>query len=158
MMGGLDALRPDEGMVADRGPVREKLIVIVSVGSIESCRLGIFGLDIVRLIAPLPLPPSAPNPLGSPSPSPTPPPAVVGTEASGSNPSSAGLANRLKPRKDPLVEMNRGFLPLSRTFLRALALTQTIICRRASRSLTVRPGLRAVPVRGVNPIGRGMVD
>lgn len=157
MIGGLDGCTA-EVTVADKGPVREKslVIVMVSVGSMESCRLGIFGLDEALRIAPLP---PAPNPLGNPSPNPTGgPPAAVGTDASGSNPSSAGLAKRLSPLNDPLFEINLGFLPLSNTFFRALALTQTIICLSASRSLTVRPGLRAVPVRGVKPIGRGIVD
>jgi len=50
-------------------------------------------------------------------------------------------------------ETKRGFLPLSRTFFRALALTQLIICRSASRSETTRVGRTDVG----KPTVRGMV-
>lgn len=50
-------------------------------------------------------------------------------------------------------EMKRGFRPLSRTFFRALALTQLIICRSASRSETTRVGRRDAG----KPMVRGIV-
>lgn len=58
------------------------------------------------------------------------------------------------------VEMKRGFRPLSSTFFRALALTQLIICRSASRSDTMRVGrVEPVPEPGSpKPPVRGMVD
>lgn len=98
-------------------------MTMVSVGSAFSCKLGILGLDLSF---------------------------------------SKGPALSLAPpwsvcretREDDLlnVEIKRGFRPLSSTFLRALALTQLIICRSASRSETNRVGRTDVgkpTVRGI---------